>query len=210
MGLAVLAEKPAQAQVINGTFGFTPVGNITYTGASLDTATAINISGNETVNTVDGAIYLGRPNQFNPTSGSPYAMTLGQSVFLSGAPSTMVIPVTTNASAFGSPFLTFVTGGLTFSYRITSVTSFVGTSTPPGAALSFNTLGVLTSSGTTNQSAQLSGSFTQTSPTASVNGSFTFSSPPSVVAAVPEPGVVAMMAGLGISGSVFMARRRRK
>ena len=203
LSLVVLAPGLAQAQTVNGTFGFVPLGRITYTGQSLDTATTVTIPNSAIVNNVDGTTYLGNPNQFN---GGAFALTLGQPVTWSGAGSSITIPASSNPTIFGSPFLTFVAGGETFDYSITQVTSFVGTSTLPGASLAFDTLGVLTSSGTTHQLALLSGSFTQTGPGAAVNGSFTFSTPLSV----PEPSSVALLFSMSMTGAGFLARRRKQ
>ena len=202
LSLAALATLPAHAQSVNGTFGFVPLGRVTYTGASLDMATSVTVPALEIVNTLDGPTYLGSPNQFN---SGPFSLALGQPVFLKGFPGPTTLLVSTDPILFGSPFLTFLAGGETFDYTVTQVTSFVGTSTPPGASLAFDTLGVLTSSGTTNQIAQLSGSFTQTGPGTAVNGSFTFSTP----VPVPEPGSVALLVGIGISGSVFVRGRKQ-
>src|SRR5262245_57855672 len=83
----LLSGGAAQAGLtLNATFGYVPVGDSSFAGASLGSATSVTIAGLDEVNTVPST-YLGNPNDF--FSGAN-AVSLGDSV--------TVNPLTLNVS----------------------------------------------------------------------------------------------------------------
>jgi len=191
LGMVALGAG-AQAQSLYGTFGFVPLGTLTANNAALNAATSVVVPSTEIANT-SGATYLGHANVF---SGIESATTL---ISLS----------TTTISNGGSLGISWTFGGVSYTFTPTTTVALVGSTSPSGNYLTFAENGMLSDGGSfTPQLAQLAGSFSQTSNGGAVNANFTFSTPPQAPA-TPEPGTVAMVAGMGIAGAGFLARRRK-
>lgn len=200
VGLSSAAGTAQAGLVINGTFGYVPIGDIAYTptNASISTATTVTIPSSEVVNTVP-LTYLGQPNNLVGLVSPGDGVTVDP----------LVLP-TISGPSFISNYMTFtIDDGSRFEYDMVSI---IWTSSAV-SNLSFNsqgtfrdTLGVYDPA-----AASLSGSFTQTGgDTGTVNASFTFASPPSP-SAVPEPGSFVLMLGMfGGVGALGLWNRRRR
>jgi hypothetical protein len=176
------ATVAANAQTY-ATFGFTPIGTITANTNDVTTATSFTVPSAEVVNSLP-ATYMGHPNYFIGLINLSDAVTLSS---------------TTVADGTG---LDFSSDGFNFTHGDT-----VNLISNGAGATGFREFGTLTGPGITSpQTAEISGSFTQGSAGGTINGSFTLTIPP----AVPEPGAVATLAGMGVAGVSLVARRRRK
>ncbi len=198
IGLTSAAGTAQAGLVMNGTFGFGPFGNLSYTaaGAPISAATTITIPARELVNTVPDN-YLGNPNLLVPLVIPGDAVT--------------VTPLTLNTVSGAdviTSYLTFTTAdGNRFQYNMASIVW----TTSASSNLSFNSLGTFhDTAGTYNDAAaSLSGSFTQTGgPSGTVNGSFTFATPPAPAGA-PEPASFVVMLGM-FAGLAVLSRRLRQ
>ena len=191
IGLVVLSSG-AQAQFF-GTFGFVPFGSVTANASAVNNATSITVPALELVNTAGPALYQGHTNIFAAITGSAVTLT------------------TTTLSNGGSVGLSVVVGTTTYTFTPNTTINFLGTTNGSGSFANFGEFGTVTSTTgavtSAGQSAELDGNFNQTSAGGAINGSFTFSTPPTP--STPEPGAVAMLVGMGISGSAFAFRRRR-
>ena len=192
IGLVVLSSG-AQAQFF-GTFGFVPVGSVTANASAVNNATSITVPTNEQVNTAGPATYLGHTNVFAAITGNAVTLT------------------TTTLSNGGSVGLSVVVGTTTYTFTPNTTINFLVTTNGSGSFANFGEFGTVTSTTgavtSAGQSAELDGNFNQTSAGGAINGSFTFSTPPTP--STPEPGAVAMLVGMGISGSAFAFRRVRR
>ena len=200
LGLATLTTG-AGAQTLFGTFGFTPSGTPTANNANVANATSITLASNDfNINSIPATFNGTQPNDFATGGAKPITAMTGN-----------VALTTTTLSNGGSIGLTFIAGGTTFTFTPTTTLAFQGQSGTFGNFLAFSVFGNLSDGPTfVAQNAQLAGNFNQTAAGSAVNGSFTFSSPPLVPpTGVPEPGTVAMLAGMGVTGVGLLARRRK-
>jgi hypothetical protein len=198
LGAGLMLGQAANAAFVNGTLGFVPFGSITYTGATLGSATSITIPALEIVNG-EPAVYDGNPNTFIT---GPGAVDIGSAVALS---------TTTLTFPQGA-----ISGYLQFSYDLLdpgttpqgryvfSLATLSESSSGPNN-LSFQAYGTLTDlAGYYSPTpAQFSGSFTSIG-SGTVNASFSLNSP----VTAPEPGTYA--AGIGGLAIVLLSLRARR
>ncbi len=193
IGFTSAAGTARAGFVMNGTFGYGPLGDLAYipSGSPISAATFVTIPSTELVNTVPGT-YLGNPNLFGGL------VALGDSITVS--------PLTLSTTSGPSILPDYIIFEGRFHY---SMASIVWT-TSAVSNLSFNSQGTFhDANGVYNDAlASLSGSFTQTGGSSgTVNGSFTFATPPGP--AVPEPATYVLMLEM-IGGFVVLSRLRRK
>ena len=200
LGAACLQVKAAMP--LSGTFGFTPIGTVTYSGSTLGQAASVTLPVLDIVNTVPPT-YQGAANDFYSGAGS---IPLLSHVIID--PSTLNLP-----SIFGSfvsvNYLNFLT---------------ISDGTSPANRYDFSLLGLMkTSNGASDLEVYgqgilhdtqgvfadtagiLSIAFTQTGQSGAVNASFSVAT-----SAVPEPGTFAVgvfAAALVILGIPVCARR---
>ncbi len=192
----------AQAQTLFGTFGFIQFGSYSANTPDLSTSTTTitlpNLSG--TVNSV--------PNNYDATHVNSFAS------LANGNPVAGIYPLNQGSTVTLST-TTITTGGhLNLNFTDNNGDAFAFTGGPAGISAApgsftyhFDELGSITFLGKT-QVADISGSFTQTGSGGAINGTFTFVSPPPP--GVPEPGGVALVMGMGVSGAGFVVRRVRR
>ncbi len=197
--LAILgAGSVANALTLNGTFGFSPFGGTGVIGpANLTTATSLNFSGAgfELVSQIP-LMYNGKTNDFAPAGHFPFPA--GFNIV------SLSTPVLTDGGQVG---LSFTAGGTLFNFNPSTTIDWSPTTVPNGTATTFSELGIVSDGGAfTPQLAQITGTFTEPLGGGAIAGGFTFSTPP---ADVPEPGNVAILAGMGLTGASFLARRRK-
>ncbi len=187
-------SSAAQAQTLFGTFGFIQGGAATANTGTLTAATTII-----TLPKLTGLVNA-VPAQFDATHANAfYAIDpldeLGTVVHLS----------TKTIQAGQELDLTFTDdNGNDFTFIGNGI---VVTQASP-AVFHFDELGTLSSTTAMPdgpQLADISGSFGQTGLGGTIGSTFTFVSP----SAVPEPGAVALIAGMGLSASALLRRRRK-
>ena len=200
LGLIALSTG-AHAQTLFGTFGFNYTGNATFVGSDsndVSTATSITIPTGEKVNTVPPTYFVNGTTYTNGFTTAPYLL-------VNGTPVNLTSQTFANGGSVG---ISFAAGGYNFVFTPSTPILIGGTSNAFGNFAAFSEGGVLSGdNGFVSQLAQLAGNFNQTSAGGAVNGSFTFSTPPP--STVPEPGAIAMLAGVGVTGVGFLARRRK-
>lgn len=203
LGTGLLSRAGAAVVDLNGTFGFTPVGEITYTGPSLAQAGSIVLPSLELVNTVP-ANYGGRVNDF---AAGPSSIALGSSINLNNGNGTLTLPSVQGVfTSVNFPDFLRISSGTTPANRYDFDLLELMTTSNGFSTLNVSGLGVLHDSlGIfADTPGIISIAFTQTGLGGAVNASF------SVASAVPEPGTFA--AGLCALGSVVfygLARNRR-
>ena len=184
-GLLFLAAGPWEASAalaLNGTFGFTPIGTISYSGLNLGQADSVTLPATEVVNTVP-ITYDGAANDFY--AGSSAIPLLSH---LAVNPSTLTLP-----SVWGSfvprgyvNFLVISDGTNPNNRYDFSLLSLMKTSNGPsdlevyGEGILHDTQGVFA-----DTTGLLSIAFTQTGQNGAVNASFSVAT-----SVVPEPGTL--------------------
>ena len=206
---ALAFAQPAQAgPLLNGTFGYVPLGGATtYTGASLGAATtSVTLPSNEIINTLPPT-FLGNPNDFAAGGAAPLA--LSQTVVLNPLTISTLGLVNTGLQVVNLPqYLTFSSGTSPANRFQFSATSIMVTSSGTGN-LAIGLLGTIhdVANVFSDNSASVSYSFTQTVPGSAVNGSATFATPQDVLVS-PEPSTLGL-AGLAVVAGLAAVRRRR-
>jgi hypothetical protein len=194
-----VASISAQALTLNGTYGFSPFGGTGVIGPTdLTTATSLDFTGAgvELVSQVP-LMFNGKTNDFAPGGNFPFPP--GFNIV------SLSTPVLTDGGQVG---LTFTAGGTPFAFTPSTTIHWSPTMVPNGTATTFSEFGIVSDGGAfTPQLAQFTGTFTEPLGGGAIAGGFTFSSPP---ATIPEPGNVAMLAGMGLTGASFLARRRNR
>ena len=193
------------ALALNGTFGFTPIGTIGYTGSNLGQAGSATIPVTEVVNTVP-ATYNGTANDFYNGSGAiPLLTHIGVN------PLTLTLP-SMSGSFVPSTYLNFLTisDGTSPNNRYDfSLLALMKTSNGPsdlevyGEGILHDTQGIFA-----DTSGLLSIAFTQAGQNGAANASFSFAT-----SVVPEPGTfLAGCFGVGcvLLGSFAFGRRRAR
>jgi hypothetical protein len=180
--VAVGCWEADAAVALSGTFGFTPIGTITYSGANLGLADSVTLPATEVVNTVP-ATYNGVANFFY--AGASAIPLLSH---LAVNPSTLSLP-TVWGSFTPSSYLNFlvISDGTSPNNRYNfSLLDLMKTSNGSsdlevyGQGMLHDTLGVFA-----DTPGLLSIAFTQTGPTGAVNASFSVAT-----SIVPEPGTL--------------------
>jgi hypothetical protein len=201
---AILGVVAMPAQAVS-TFGFSTTGTVTYSpgppASTVDLATSITVGPPPA-----GFIYQSNGAASGGFSGLPIGTPIG----LSGNTFQTGTGVDFTMTAFGDTF--------TFTSVAATASLAGGTNNGATANNSWSEFGTLTDSlgfegpgvaGELSLSAIQNLTPFSNNPNASwVFSSDTFVPPPS--SGVPEPGSVAMLCGLGLSGASFMIRRRRK
>jgi hypothetical protein len=186
----------AAVEALNGTFGFTPIGDLTYSGPDLQQATSVTFPALEVVNTVPAA-YNGNANDFATGASS---VPLGSFITINNGIGTLTLPAVQGV------------------YTPSIYPNFLGISngTTPSDRFDFNLLELMrTSSGSSSLDIYGMGilhdrlgifsdtpgviaiAFTQAGQGGAVNASFSVAS-----TAVPEPGT--LIAGVCALGFVLL------
>jgi hypothetical protein len=186
----------AAVEAISGTFGFTPVGDITYTGADLQQASAVTFPSLEVVNTVPAA-YNGSANDFATGASS---IPLGSFVTINNGNGTLTLPAVQGVytPAIYPNFLG-ISNGTTPSDRFDfDLVELMRTSSGSssldvfGMGILHDTLGIFS-----DTPGLISIAFSQSGQGGAVNASFSVAS-----TVVPEPGT--LVAGLCALGFVLL------
>lgn len=178
--VAVGLASAANAALVNGTAGFIPVGDSSYTGPDIGDATSVSVSPIELINSLP-PLYKGNPNDLASV------WTLGDVVSLS----------TTTLTPGGSLTLSFSGGG-------SEVVNNLVFTTINGNALGISGTDLLTVPGFDPTAANFTASFTQSGVGGAVNGGFSLST-----GVVPEPSTVAAGLGaLGLCLAALRARKQ--
>lgn len=180
------------AVALNGTFGFTPIGTISYSGASLGQADSVTLPTTELINTVP-ATYNGSANDF--FSGANSIPLLSH---VSINPSTLSLPSVWGSfvSVSDANFLVVSDGTSPANRYDFSLLELMKTS-GNGSDLEVYGQGILhdTQGIFADTPGVISIAFTQTGQTGAVNASFSVAS-----SVVPEPGTLAAgLAALGVA-----------
>ena len=173
----------ARAAMIYGTFGFVPLGNVTYSGPDLGDATSLGLPEHGLINTIPDS-YNGNPNDFSAAGAA--VLNLLSQVDLSS----LVLPLTGVVPA--GDFLSFsadtsFASGTTPSDRYDFDLQTLTKTSSGSSSLNLSGTGVLvdTIHGFANTPALLSLALTQSAPGGAINVSFSLAT-----AVVPEPGTV--------------------
>ena len=209
VAVAMLAGGKASAEMINGTFGYVPIGTTTFTPpGNVGTAISVTIPSAEIVNTIP-TTFLDKPNDF---FSGPASFAVGNSVTVN--PLTLS-PMFVNDGLFHpevlSGYLTFASGTTPADRFVFDMSSIRWASSGP-QELDFAALGTLheTAGVFMDQAADISGSFTQTTQGGSVNASFMFESPATIdPTAVPEPTSLTLL-GIGVTSLIGYGIRRKR
>src|SRR6516225_1053735 len=197
-----IGSAKAAVVPLNGTFGFTPLGDVSYSGADLEDAVSITLPSMELINTVP-AIYNGNPNDF---FSGPASISLGAQVAI--APLTLNMPVISGSFSSVS-FINFLdipgsgTPGDHFDFDLLELEK---TSSGPSSLNLYGT-GILHDSQGhfADTPGIISIAFTQTGQIGAVNASFSVAT-----SSVPEPGTIttgAFAIAFLLIGSVCWSRR---
>lgn len=200
LGFGVSESKAAVT--LNGTFGFIPIGTVTYTGTSLGEADSVNLPATEMVNTVP-ANYGGAANDFYTGSA---AIPLLSHVTVN--PLTLGLPsVWGSFMAASEPNFLLISDGTSPANRFDfSLVELMKTSSGAsdlelyGQGVLHDTQGIFA-----DTPGQISIAFTQTSQTSAVNVSFSVAT-----SVVPEAGTLTagcVAAGLALLEFVNLARK---
>ncbi len=198
---------PAKAAVDVGTFGFVPIGDITYTGLDLEHATSVTLPANSValptasgfVNTVP-QFYNGNPNYFYSGANSIPLLSLGNiNIHQLNPPVLDLSAIGGSYSAVGlGDFLILTTPFDTYRFDLEEL---LRTSSDPLSLILYGT-GTLFDANGSSVPGSISMAFTQTTLSSAVNASFTLAT-----AAVPEPGTIG--AGCCALGFLLLAGLRR-
>ncbi len=195
-----VVSMPAQALI--STFGFNTTGTVTYTPgppSTVDLATQIDVV---------------------PPPPVSYRSNGTATGFFAGLPANSVISLSGNSFTSGTGVdFTMHLGAdfLTFTSQALTATLGPGTNNGSIATNAWTETGTLTDSlgllGPTGAVGQLSLSAIQNlnpfSPNPNASWTASFQNLPPPPPSTPEPGSVAMLVGLGLSGAGFMIRRRK-
>ncbi|HLH56761.1 MAG TPA: hypothetical protein VKY92_24460 [Verrucomicrobiae bacterium] len=207
LGLVLLAisgqVRLHAAVALNGTFGFTPVGSITYSGPDLGQADSISLPATEIVNTVP-ANYNGSLNDFY---SGPAAIPLLSHVNLGAL--TLSLPAQSGTyTPVNYPNFLVISDQTNPADRFDFTLIELMRASSSSSDLEVYAQGILhDSSGVfSDTSGLLSITFTQAGPGAAVNASFSVAS-----TAVPEAGTIAsgcVALGVSILGFAGVARNK--
>jgi hypothetical protein len=176
------SSQAAKASMINGTLGFVPLGNTTFTGPDLGDATSVTIPSVEIVNAIPPA-YGGKPNEFLSFVALGDSVTVNPLTFVPG----------------GSETIKF--DGFTLSLSGTLFTK------AGSLDLAISLSGTLSGNGFGATPADFEGALDTPANGGAVDGSFTLSAPPRPV---PEPATIISGAMLLLPFGSGAFRRLRK
>lgn len=182
-GAATSMEFEAFAATeINGTLGFIPVGNVTYSGAALGSSTSVSVPALELVNTIPPT-FNGNPNGFLSFVAPGDLVTL--------APLT-IAPAGSETIIFDG--FTLIVSGIAFSSA--------------GAGdLHMEAFGTVSGNGFNTTPAEFSASFTQTSGgDGAVNGSFTLDASDRTIPPNSVPDTAGVAITLAPLGTLLLSR----
>jgi hypothetical protein len=197
---ALAAAPWAQAGTLNGTFGYVPSGDASFTGPTLGSATSVTVLNNDSINTIP-ATYLGNPNDF--ASGGAAPLALSDTVVVS--PLTWATPPGITAVNLVN-LLTFSSGTTPADrFEFSATKEIVGSSGTNELTVAF--VGTLHDSAGVfgDNNASLVYSFNDNG---AINYSATFSTP-SIIVNVPEVfGGLTVLVSFATCGMLTLLRRR--
>jgi hypothetical protein len=200
LAASALCTMPAAkaSTVPYGTFGVSPVGIVTFSpGTTIGGATSVTLGSTEWLSLSADATYEGNPNIF---AGFPSPIGIG-----SFNASELTLAVGPSETYSDLSFMTWTYAGDSYVFDLTSGT---WSSSGPGN-LSFQGLGTFSATGPTSYvpgPAEISLSFTQSSPGSTVGVGGSFDVPPPII---PEPSSFVLL-GTGLLGAAFLLYRRNR